>query len=184
MSVSVSISGYINTLDALFNLKNSEYKHIVAVDLCINNINIFPDIITKFINLQYLNLAHNNISFLPENIGDLKKLRNIDLSNNKLISIPKSFKKLKKLCTVNLSHNFITFIPNCVKNIPLINSNSYDLDNLSQELTFLKMNNVSKPLTNLPVGLSVLRLYFPRITINDIKIPFNCKVFFDDELVN
>jgi Leucine-rich repeat (LRR) protein len=81
--MSASISGYIDTLDALFNLQNYEYKHIVAVDLSINNIDIFPDIITKFINLQYLNLAHNNISFLPENIGDLKKLLKVDLSNNK-----------------------------------------------------------------------------------------------------
>ena len=58
------------------------------------------------------------------------------------------------------------------------------LQNLMRILSFLKMHNISKPLTNLPFGLLVLRLYFPRITINNIKIPFKCKVFFDDELVN
>jgi hypothetical protein len=61
--MSMSISEYINALDALVNLQNSEYKNVVAVDLCINNIDIFSDIITKFINLQYLNVSHNNISF-------------------------------------------------------------------------------------------------------------------------
>ncbi len=63
MNMSMSISEYINALDALVNLQNSEYKNVVAVDLCINNIDIFSDIITKFINLQYLNVSHNNISF-------------------------------------------------------------------------------------------------------------------------
>lgn len=74
-----------------------------------------PDVFSRFINLEKLELRFNRLTALPDSIGDLKSLRHLGLSDNKLASLPESFSRLDKLETVWLAKNRLTAIPDYVK---------------------------------------------------------------------
>ena len=90
-------------------------------------------------------------------------------------------------------------IPQCIEflELDLINNVNIKLDNLPlglKELTLLSYSVI--PLNNLPVGLEKLHLRLTCIDYKDnklkaldevktmIKLPFECKLYIDDKLVN
>lgn len=185
-----------------------EFTHLKILNLCSNLIKTIPKEISKLTNLEELYLDRNLICELPEEIGNLKKLKKIILSNNKLKSLPNNFYDLQNLEIINLSlnelelisddisklekldylylrNNKLKYIPKHLSKIKVIKLflNSYEnMDNLSYDCEYLHIENLDKPLLNLPVNVQEIRLYLPKINIKDIKVPFGCKVYEDDML--
>lgn len=183
---------------------------IRILNLSSNLITSIPSKIGNLINLEELYLDKNNITELPEEIGNLKKLRKIILSNNKIKNLPNNFYnlenleifnitcnhlemisddivKLKKLEYIYLRKNKLRYIPKHISKIKVakIYSDSYEnFDNLSYKCEYLHIENLDKPLTNLPINIQELRLYLPKMKITDIKLPFGCKLYEDDILRN
>ena len=65
-----------------------------------------------------------------------------------------------------------------------MNETAYDINNLDPECEILFLNNLGVPLTNLPINLKGIWLVFPKIRMEQIKIPFGCKVYVNDALKN
>jgi hypothetical protein len=61
-----------------------------------------------------------------------------------------------------------------------LGTDSYDIDNLSNDCTYLQINYLEVPLTNLPITMEEIRLYNPQLL--DIKLPFDCKLYINDIL--
>ncbi|ELA40795.1 uncharacterized protein VICG_02169, partial [Vittaforma corneae ATCC 50505] len=59
-----------------------------------NEFEIFPAVIGKLKNLQYLNLSNNKLKSLPGEMGELKNLKILYLNGNKLMTLPVEIKKL------------------------------------------------------------------------------------------
>ncbi len=77
----------------------------------------FPDLISDFNELKYLDLSNNYSLYIPESIGKLKKLEFLDLSYNNFEEIPESFKNLKKLKEFRIWNNKLKVIPPFIKSI-------------------------------------------------------------------
>jgi internalin A len=186
----------------IFSLTN-----LKILNLSHNLIKEIPDSIGDLINLTELYLADNQIYKISDSIDKLKNLTRIILSNNQIYKLPKSFYNLKKLELLNivcnnlcnlskklsnmsnleylyLRSNKLKYIPECIKNISSckIYLNSYEcIDNLSNKCEYLEIDDLNEPLNNLPISLKEIRLYLPKKI--KIKLPFNCKLYVDDILI-
>jgi len=187
-----------------------ECINLKKLNLSSNLIKTIPKEIENLIYLEELYLDRNLITELPEEIGNLKNLKKIILSNNKIKNLPNNFynlenleilnlmcneleyisddiNKLKKLEYLYLRNNKLRYIPKDISKIKVIKlfNDSYDnLDNLSLDCEYLHIENLEKELTNLPFGIQEIRLYLPKIKIKNIKLPFSCKLYEDDILIN
>jgi len=157
--------------------------------LCLhgNKITNIPPEIGKLVNLKELHLIYNQITNIPPEIGKLVKLECLTLDNNQITSIPSEFANLINLEKIYLSNNKITNIPLEILKIKeklWINESGYDINNLDIDCEIIILNFLKAPLTNLPIGLKEIWLSFPTIDINQIKIPFGCKVYVNNVLKN
>ena len=185
-----------------------EFTNLQVLNLSSNLIKEIPKNIGNLKNLQELYLDRNSITELPEEIGNLKKLKKIIISNNKITKLPDNFynlenleifniscnhlemvsddiKKLDKLEYLYLRNNKLRYIPREISKIKVVKifSDSYEnLNNLSYECEYLQIENLDKPLTNLPTNIQELRLYLPKLKLSEIKLPFGCKLYEDDIL--
>ena len=185
-----------------------EFTNLKILNLSGNLIKIISPKIKNLINLEEIYLDSNFIYDLPEEIGELKKLKKLILSNNKIKELPQHFynlenleilnlscnslhslsddlSKMKKLEYVYLRNNKLTYIPKYLSQIKVVKIfyNSYEnMDNLSFDCEYLQIEDLNKPLLNLPIGVQEIRLYLPKIKINDIKVPYGCKIYEDDIL--
>ena len=167
--------------DSLNNLINLR-------ELCLsfNQIVVIPKSIDKLQNLERLYLHNNKIKTIPRTIGNLKKLNKLYLENNLITSIPNTLYKLTNL-EMHLENNKLIYISKKILKLKkvFINSKSYlNLDNMSQNIKYLHINDLDITLSNLPYSLEELRLYDPKINICTIKIPFGCLLFVNDVLIN
>jgi leucine-rich repeat protein SHOC2 len=187
-----------------------KFTNLQVLNLSSNLIKIIPNNIGDLVNLQELYLDRNHISEIPEEIGKLCKLRKVILSNNKIKYLPNSFYNLENLEILNIScnhlgllsddisklekleylylrNNRLRYIPKDIAKIKVtkIFYDSYEnLNNLSYECEYLQIENLDKPLTNLPINIQELRLYLPKLKLTEIKLPFGCKLYEDDILRN
>ncbi|XP_028846507.1 leucine-rich repeat-containing protein 58 [Denticeps clupeoides] len=142
-----------------------------------NRITVLPDTISRFSNLEFLDISNNGLAMICEDLTRLTRLKSLIAKNNRLdeCSLPKHFGCLP-LQVLNLSGNRFEQIPsqflqlqrlqslslggNRLKNIPS------EIENLSSlELLYLGGNLISSipvELANLPV-LSYLVLCDNRI---------------------
>jgi Leucine-rich repeat (LRR) protein len=97
---------YINLEEAL---KNPE--QVYHLKLSHKKLGIFPEEISRLINLRSLNLSKNKIIFIPPFIGNFPHLRKLDLSSNKIELLPSEIGHLTELETLVLSQNDIDSIP-------------------------------------------------------------------------
>lgn len=185
-----------------------EFKNLKLLNLSGNLITSISPKIKNLINLEEIYLDRNLIEELPEEIGELKKLNKLILSNNNIKRLPDSFYNLENLEILNLScnelyylsddiskmtkleyiylrNNKLRYIPRYLSQIKVVKLfyNSYEnMDNLSFDCEYLQIENLDKPLLNLPIGIQEIRLYLPKI--KKIKVPFGCKLYEDDILQN
>ncbi len=110
-----------------------ENKNIVGLNLNSNNLNVFPNVITKLINLRKLSLHDNEIAKLPDSFGQLQNLSDLDLSSNKLSKLPASFGQLQNLRKLNLWDNKLSKLPASFGQL----QNLSDLDLSSNKLSKL-----------------------------------------------
>lgn len=149
-------------------------KSLTMNDNCISDISLICESLTK---LRNLNLYGNRICWIPKSIKNLTKLTTLDLSDNLITTLPSEMKELNCV-EIHLDLNKITYLPISLaeKHFRLSESSYENLDNLDQECEYLSIDYLKKPLTNLPTGLKVLRLFNPIVSFDKVKIPFGCKV--------
>ncbi|MDT3738247.1 MAG: leucine-rich repeat domain-containing protein [Candidatus Kapabacteria bacterium] len=96
-----------------------------------NKFNEFPEGITNFSELEYLDLSENKVKNISENIGKLSKMHYLDLSNNKIVKLPDAITKLQNLRELNLEGNKmkdVNFNLCSLKNLRLLNLRNNKLD--------------------------------------------------------
>ena len=89
-----------------------------------NKFTNFPDGLSRFSKLEYLDLSGNRIKSVPESINNLTKLHYLDISNNRITQLPSIFSGLTELKELNLSGNKLKSIPPAIctlQNIKFLN---------------------------------------------------------------
>lgn len=152
-------------------------KFLKSLTLNDNFILDISPICESLIKLCNLNLFGNRITWIPSSIKNLTKLITLDLSDNLITTLPSEMKELNCV-EIHLDFNKITCLPISLaeKHFNLSESSYENLDNLDSECEYLSIDYLKRPLTNLPTGLKVLRLFSPIVSLNKVKIPFGCKV--------
>ena len=90
--------------------KISKFTNLEYLNLSFNNLTIFPIYIFHE-SLNTLRLQYNNIIQCPPEIGKFKNLNRLILSDNKLKIISHEINKLINLNELNLSRNPLKFLP-------------------------------------------------------------------------
>jgi len=158
-----------------------------SLNLSDKYLKFFPKDICNLTNLQYLNLSQNQITTIPSEIGKLINLKYLYLHNNQIVYIPPEIDNLINLRKLLLQYNRIKRLPSeilKIKGIVVIDETGYDINNLDLDCEIIILKFLKIPLTNLPIGLKEIWLSFPTIDINQLKIPFGCKVYVNDILKN
>ncbi|OAY74111.1 LRR receptor-like serine/threonine-protein kinase FLS2, partial [Ananas comosus] len=78
------------SLEGEINPSLLELKHIISLDLSLNDFNgtDIPDFIGSLANLRYLNLSNSNfVGSVPHHLGNLSRLQYLDLGSDESISI-------------------------------------------------------------------------------------------------
>lgn len=186
----------------IFNLTN-----LILLNMSHCAIHTISNDISKLVNLQELYLNNNKIKEIPDKIGELKMLKKIILCNNNIKRLPNNFFNLSNLEILNITSNHLVCIPDNVKH--LINlkhlylrsnklkyiskyvdnikdvrifTDSYDnIDNLDYDCEYLRIEKLNKSLKNIPVTVKEIKLILPFKI--DIRLPFDCKLYIDDSLV-
>lgn len=74
----------------------------------------FPRDLTRFPNLQILDLSHNRIRHVPPSVRDLPHLQSLNLYNNRIKSLPDELRYLEHLQSLFLGKNQLVQIPSWV----------------------------------------------------------------------
>uniref|UniRef100_A0A914KGR9 poly(A)-specific ribonuclease n=1 Tax=Meloidogyne incognita TaxID=6306 RepID=A0A914KGR9_MELIC len=82
-----------------------EMRHLTALFLGNNQLQVIPSGISQLCNLTLLDLSHNKIRNLPKEIGDMISLCHLYLNSNQLRVLPYELGKLFRLQTFALAHN-------------------------------------------------------------------------------
>jgi Leucine-rich repeat (LRR) protein len=69
-------------------------------------------LITRFINLTYINLNHNRLTSLSQTFGELRKLQRLSVKDNLLESLPTSLSKCSQLTLIDCRFNPFSTKPN------------------------------------------------------------------------
>ena len=167
--------------------KTYDIDKTTSLNLSGKNLTVFPNSICKLINLQFLKLDKNQITSIPPDIENLINLRYLHLHDNQINNLPPEIGNLVNLRKILLRRNKIKNILDDILKIKekvIIDETGYDIDNLDLECEFLILYELGVPLTNLPINLKEIWIYSPLIDIDQLKIPFGCKVYVDNVLIN
>jgi Leucine-rich repeat (LRR) protein len=168
-------------------LEIAQLVNLEMLSLCRNQIESLPSGIGQLVNLQYLYLRYNQIKSLPPEVGQLTKLKTLLLSTNKIESLPSEIANLVNLKEFSLIRNQIVNIPleiTKLKEVIYMDETSYNINNLDLDCKCLIFKYLKNPIDNLPICLEELWLSYPIISINQLKIPFGCKVYVNNILQN
>lgn len=204
----IFINGY-NIKNISPNIKNIS-NTLIKLNFYDNIICNLPDELFECKKLEYLNLGENLIRKLNKNICQLENLKFLNIESRKSeIKIPREIAGLINLETLQTftDKNFqnyyeyngrmlITipqyFYENSISDhithlniLDFINADSplkkNFLNNLSKNLTYLKINNLQDKLENLPYSLKKLSIVIKKDYDIDsnIKLPFGCELEID-----
>ncbi len=124
----------------LKNLPSDIPQNSKSISLAYNRFNQFPDGITKFTNLEYLDLSNNRIKNVSTSIGDLDRLHYLDLSNNRITNLSSSIGGLYNLVELNLENNRLKDLPATICNL----KNLEILNIRNNKIPFEKISNIIK----------------------------------------
>ncbi|WP_421877318.1 hypothetical protein [Marinoscillum sp.] len=103
------LSFYKNKLE---DLPNDLFEmNLKVIDLYYNNLEVIPETIGNFKDLEILFLAHNRIYSLPETIGQLTRLEEFYVHHNRLSVLPESVSGLTNLRVARVNDNYLTEFP-------------------------------------------------------------------------
>lgn len=122
--------GGLSTLPPSFE----KLKNLKELDLRVNPLVTFPEVIFKLVNLSILNLADCSLSGIPQQISMLKNLEELFLDNN-IIEMNDTILELSKLRSLVLSNNRIKDISNLhLKSIEILDVGDNDIQKIPQSL--------------------------------------------------
>lgn len=121
-------------------LEKANLSNLKSINLSRNSLKEFPNEISKFSNITFLDLSHNliseiddsiknltkletlwvfknNLILFPETITNIKSLKYLSLANNRLINISNKIDRLQKLEALYLNENYIMELPVELKNM-------------------------------------------------------------------
>jgi len=85
-------NGKIESFGNLINIPNKDLVKSLSYNF--SSLEIKDDILSKFTNLEELDISDNNIRFLPESVGDLTNLKILKCNHNSLMNtLPNSIGK-------------------------------------------------------------------------------------------
>ncbi|MCW5907708.1 MAG: leucine-rich repeat domain-containing protein [Chitinophagales bacterium] len=96
-----------------------------------------PASVTKFVNLEKLNLSNNKIAAFPKELSALKKLKTLNLTANAFTSFPIAVTSITSLEDFEISFNNITAIPKeltALAKLKRVSASKCGLKNLPAEL--------------------------------------------------
>ena len=139
-------------------------KHITELVLVdINELDIFPEPITKLRCLTKLTLNGTSIKIIPDTICNLRSLEYLNLSLNKIIELPETISYCKNLKVLKLSGNVITQLPKSIGNLTLLkqldlsDNKLFQLPDSIENLENLKVLNLMRnKLKALPISIENL----------------------------
>ncbi len=156
ISKSYTLNNYSENIQTL--------KNLTYLNLKDNNLQIFPEWITKITSLKELILSGNSIQEIPNSIKNLKNLTLLDLSYNSLSKIPLVIFEMENLSILSLMGNEIEVIDDSIenmKNLKELYLGNNNLKKLPETISLLEsLENLSisyNELTNLPNYLGNLR---------------------------
>lgn len=155
---------YIEELSQYGKATDHELEQITSLELTIEYLQVFPEIILKMKALKELTIRHSVFPTLPYEIQKLAALEKLDMYNNQLTALPKSIGALVALEELNLTGNRLTSLPESIGN--LVNLKKLSLGNNQLmvipesigsliNLTSLTLNN--NKLRELPESIGNLR---------------------------
>ena len=148
------------SIDNCGNCENQAANYVEIFDECYDvdinelffnnmNLNLLPEEIGLFNNLEILDLSFNNLSSLPESFSNLSNLKNLNLSSNDFSFLPNNIRDLINLEELQLSFNQIDTLSSIfdITTLKKLNLNFNNLDTLSSDignllnLEFLNLQN-------------------------------------------
>lgn len=103
----------------LLDPKNALFLNgITELDLPDLDLRVLPPEISRFGQLQRLNLRNNQLQWLPNTLFALTELQNLDLRNNKLRLLPAEIGALAKLKILDLQNNMLQALPDAFWTLP------------------------------------------------------------------
>lgn len=88
-----------------------EPENVYKLSLRDQNFTFFPMELTRFPNLQVLNLSANKIKVIPADIEEMENLQVLILADNKIKSLPPAMGELENLNQLYLGGNKLVFVP-------------------------------------------------------------------------
>ncbi|WNJ16077.1 leucine-rich repeat domain-containing protein [Pontibacter sp. G13] len=119
-----------------------EPEKVVKLSLKKKHLKRFPQELSRFPNLQVLNLSHNKIKELPNDISQFHNLQVLILSHNKIRSLPDAFRDMDNLKELYLGFNRLMAVPawvgglSKIEHIDLTRNNitTYEIERLKAKL--------------------------------------------------
>jgi hypothetical protein len=156
-----------------------------------------PECIYGLSNLQTLSVSSLHQLEIPLEINHLSKLKNLTINAGfcnigGLFELNK-YSKFKDNDTENqeyhvYGHSMVIFnyvdyisIPTNIKYFNVLGS-TYFINNLPSHIKYLRINDC-RHVSNLPFGLEELHIRKKCAKLNSLKIPFGCKVYVEDKLI-
>ncbi len=91
-----------------FPLEVTRFPNLQVLNLSANKIKVIPPAISELKNLQVLILANNKIKYLPDAMGQMENLEQLYLAGNRLVMVPAWEGGLSKLRRLDLAFNRLT----------------------------------------------------------------------------
>jgi Leucine-rich repeat (LRR) protein len=94
---------------------NANPDSVFAISFEKLKLDSLPQTLSKFKNIQRLNLSKNKLTHLPDFIKDFENLTELNLDKNRFVVFPIQICSMKKLEKLIVSRNEFTQIPECIQ---------------------------------------------------------------------
>lgn len=171
---SFEASNSVSNKIVYYEISESSLKNAESVTtLILRNLDLteLPAELSKFTNLQELDLSGNNLKDVSSAISSLTNLKDLNLNANELTSIPSSICGLKNLKVLNLSANKISGgSVSCLNSLEHLYLNNNQLTALPSGLTELTSLKTLYLHSNSLTELSTKFIKFPHLNVLQVQL--------------